>query len=705
MNSLCEKMYVDRGMQTEPPRQLSRSEDVKTTNVHNAHTGQDAQDLDLATRPACIRPKAHQLGFQRPSDGSLANRRIVSLPETSPPQRIKVVGNRVVSLSDLPQLSPADISLASDYSECSASLDNSQSLSVVDVVRSRSRLRSSLSGSGFLGPCTPSPPSSPESVMIIGNDVQVPTSFHKVNTLVPEKDTDTVNVRVGSPPRPIPALHGPLSLPYARCPSGAEGTIIEGEDLSRMIWGLENEEISHGQRPRAVKAASECQNNLDQDIIPSSTTTIKSHIFQSHSNNGRSAIVFQDHPSGHPDAVKPVLFPHNDSPIILSSPSDHWNASLQSSGELYEIDLANPKGLGINWRPSMAPSDINRVNHGAHLKASAPVFIPAHQSAVDLSLRAISSNRSKSAIDLAQEYFLQNRNQDSLPTPPSSSTLWTPSLATPLLLDSPDFVDYEEESEQLHRFIYERMKQVDLNLVSDVAFSLSMDRPLHRPVSSSSMSHPLLSPDSPFFDIPMQQPKSSNIPPSAGLPTVKNQNFVSETVIPPSLESPVPKNNTRPGGVHQPRSIPFARLMQRRLSAVPEENHVPSGQRSPISPRPQTGVRRAPLGPGEAFRPYFANRNPDQSAAPSSSSPTLITGFARADTVAPILLDPPVNVVHKCKNHSGTSDDGKNKENGADGDSRMASKKKRKSNKSKKAVINKGSIRDSESTPTPQIEV
>ena len=60
-----------------------------------------------------------------------------------------------------------------------------------------------------------------------------------------------------SPPRPIPALHGPLSLPYARCPSyvmlcyrcfrcllnpfprGAEGTIIEEYDnLPRMIWGL-----------------------------------------------------------------------------------------------------------------------------------------------------------------------------------------------------------------------------------------------------------------------------------------------------------------------------------------------------------------------------------------------------------------------------------------------------------------------------------
>ncbi|KAJ2922729.1 hypothetical protein H1R20_g14369, partial [Candolleomyces eurysporus] len=42
-----------------------------------------------------------------------------------------------------------------------------------------------------------------------------------------------------SPPKPIPALHGPLSLPYARCPSGAEGTVIESDDrVSNVIWGL-----------------------------------------------------------------------------------------------------------------------------------------------------------------------------------------------------------------------------------------------------------------------------------------------------------------------------------------------------------------------------------------------------------------------------------------------------------------------------------
>ncbi|KIJ49615.1 hypothetical protein M422DRAFT_777544 [Sphaerobolus stellatus SS14] len=45
-----------------------------------------------------------------------------------------------------------------------------------------------------------------------------------------------------SPPRPIPALHGPASLPYARCPSGAEGIIVEEPySLPQVVWGLDHE--------------------------------------------------------------------------------------------------------------------------------------------------------------------------------------------------------------------------------------------------------------------------------------------------------------------------------------------------------------------------------------------------------------------------------------------------------------------------------
>ncbi|KAJ7925019.1 hypothetical protein B0H13DRAFT_2315081 [Mycena leptocephala] len=105
-------------------------------------------------------------------------------------------------------------------------------------------------------PHTPSPPSSPESVMIIGNDMQVPISFLRQkakSSRVYEDESGWISW-ASSPPKPIPALHGPLSLPYARCPSGAEGTIVEGEDLSRMIWGLGIEDA--GSQPAHSRANS-----------------------------------------------------------------------------------------------------------------------------------------------------------------------------------------------------------------------------------------------------------------------------------------------------------------------------------------------------------------------------------------------------------------------------------------------------------------
>ncbi|KAG9127501.1 hypothetical protein FRC07_013039 [Ceratobasidium sp. 392] len=41
------------------------------------------------------------------------------------------------------------------------------------------------------------------------------------------------------PPKPIPALHGPASLPYARCPSGAEGVVLDNsQPVDDLVWGL-----------------------------------------------------------------------------------------------------------------------------------------------------------------------------------------------------------------------------------------------------------------------------------------------------------------------------------------------------------------------------------------------------------------------------------------------------------------------------------
>ncbi|KAL5485368.1 hypothetical protein ACEPAI_8010 [Sanghuangporus weigelae] len=92
-------------------------------------------------------------------------------------------------------------------------------------------------------PHTSSFDSSSTSIEIIDDSLHfsVPETFlqaHYSREKDLHKDWLTWN---SSPPRPIPALHGPSSLPYARCPSGAEGTIIEQpSNVPGLIWGLKD---------------------------------------------------------------------------------------------------------------------------------------------------------------------------------------------------------------------------------------------------------------------------------------------------------------------------------------------------------------------------------------------------------------------------------------------------------------------------------
>jgi len=87
-------------------------------------------------------------------------------------------------------------------------------------------------------PRTPSPPSSPDSIVIVGNETRLPSSFFQSHL---DENGNSLTTRLGheaktrilawttwanSPPRPIPALHGPSSLPYARCPSSVDSYFI-----------------------------------------------------------------------------------------------------------------------------------------------------------------------------------------------------------------------------------------------------------------------------------------------------------------------------------------------------------------------------------------------------------------------------------------------------------------------------------------------
>ncbi|KAF9062121.1 hypothetical protein BDP27DRAFT_1369083 [Rhodocollybia butyracea] len=579
--------YVERAIQTESPRHLSPVDDSKALNWNDSLNLNDASfSLTVCKRDY----KLAQLPFQKPSELNAPSKRVVSLPETSPPSRIKLdtIRDRVVSMSEQVKVSltSADNSLSSDCFE--SSIDSSQSqissdIGNISVRKVRSRLY----------PHTPSPPSSPESVMIIGNNMHVPTSFLRRKSLQPADDHNAaLNKRMNlpsdcitwpnSPPRPIPSLQGPLSLPYARCPSGAEGTIIEGEDMTRTIWGL-------GRDNGATREPNSEKNPLQQSILvqkpePSLRTELPTR-FHSLSS---TPLELKERPrfSGKPfvgDSFSIPTIPHGTS----NKPFVHGRSPSQ--------------GLGLVWNePELPNPELHNVNSRPHLKASAPEFIPSGRLPQDSQPRIIHPARSHyiipkpqlPAIDLAYRYHSQQEGKTPLLESPSSAT-WSPYLPTPppIHMDRlPDVWSTEDTVDELRRFIYERIGQqnlspTDLKQISELARLMNLDRTPSYP--SSALSTPIFSPASPSLNIDLHHPGP---PPSTPLPPLPLQR---------SGTGPSPNSSLS----RQPRSVPFARLMQRRLPVVLEEPTSPTSEHPPPSPR----IERTTFGGNtEAYRPYFA---------------------------------------------------------------------------------------------------
>ncbi|KAF8497636.1 hypothetical protein JB92DRAFT_2834397 [Gautieria morchelliformis] len=239
-------------------------------------------------------------GLQRHTTSSRLNptgNRSVSLPETLYDEDLHLVLSqliennapevrehpRVVSMPESVQLHAQRSASASTYGYRSVpSIDeiacNGKRLTGGEDLRSNSSTPStpgtvvmhSLSSEQYTTPSPP--PSSCDSVEFTLEDpARMPDSFLRGSNTPPTFVSAVADKAVGvleddgwltwanSPPRPIPALHGPSSLPYARCPSGAEGTIIgEPSSLPRMIWGLDpNDAVtSHVPQPQPSRVVS-----------------------------------------------------------------------------------------------------------------------------------------------------------------------------------------------------------------------------------------------------------------------------------------------------------------------------------------------------------------------------------------------------------------------------------------------------------------
>ena len=276
--SLATKSYIDRGVQTEFPA-LSASADLHPTLLtslfresESCAAEGDPESLLLSSPQAALSAYSHslspdssssslltglrvlkpiQLPYLRPYDFLDERLRVSSLPETAPARSSKAgLYSEVLRVVSMPEQGGSR-QHAFDYSMTSNGVNASSCSGEYSLTGTEDQSGIYLPCRQFDIPYTPSPPSSPDSVLIIENNGEISENFLRTKDVEDpikareqkdlQQDDDgclfqrstlqSLMFFVGwitwarSPPRPIPALHGPLSLPYARCPSYVSLTI------------------------------------------------------------------------------------------------------------------------------------------------------------------------------------------------------------------------------------------------------------------------------------------------------------------------------------------------------------------------------------------------------------------------------------------------------------------------------------------------
>ncbi|KAI0374035.1 hypothetical protein BV20DRAFT_597692 [Pilatotrama ljubarskyi] len=419
--------------------------------------------------------KRDQLPLNRPStlpEGQSSSR-VFSLPEATPKFNMKkVLKKKATRVVSMPGSTPGIASDSLDISTHAGDPFGSDG-----EEHTRVRVKSQATDV----PYTPSAPSSPDSVVIIANNSnQLSTDFLRPrpdDLSCPESDDEEWLTWSESPPRPIPALHGPLSLPYARCPSGAEGTIIEEPDsMPRVIWGLDPDNTKTSRRSQDARLPHHASKTPVLPSDPTDRTKSKQQPNRSASEVS-AAVTARDAPQAQQSAAAgptsqqrpqpPEFMLKHSEPIDLGrlvgnkAEATHYtsttahaqrNTSFQSpfqhqvltpelvhdlSPELQAMLFAQERLRNQGLSPPVlgTPSDTNGLltpswSTGSalslleSLKSSrSPIILddlaaPCGSYSQDLSSQM-------SALGLAQKYRQQQFQHGLLPTPPSStSPIW-----------------------------------------------------------------------------------------------------------------------------------------------------------------------------------------------------------------------------------------------------------------------------------------
>lgn len=206
------KTYVDKGVQTgsrvdRSPLTLpcsdapciqralddSQSSDFCSSRFSDCSGAYIDSDASLSDRSRHI-PQRHtinsqramiysHLGCGRPYHLASTNDRIMSLPETSPPFRIAQPPGRLVSMPEALET----VRYSHDHSQSLLGSEPSDTSLASNGITQTNIFQGD---HAFLGgvPRTPSPPSSPDSVVIIGNEDQVPRVFLRSKSTVDDND-------------------------------------------------------------------------------------------------------------------------------------------------------------------------------------------------------------------------------------------------------------------------------------------------------------------------------------------------------------------------------------------------------------------------------------------------------------------------------------------------------------------------------------
>ncbi|KAI0032096.1 hypothetical protein K488DRAFT_86190 [Vararia minispora EC-137] len=672
------KSYVECAVQTDEriipspsPTTLSLSHVLSSASVSDA-----GHELPLTLSPSSSRGDAYTdsspcpapLSEQRPAKPRLTRNkpgdtnavelaRTVSMPETAPGFLVKTElkqTHRIVSMPDPPpkhtRLSIGDSSISSDSGNMSISSAANSSFASVDDTTAGICLPSF--GTELVRLHTPSPSCSSDSILIIEHNGELADGFLHPATIKEEtEETDKKHKSeddkdwiswTHSPPRPIPALHGPLSLPYARCPSGAEGTIIEEpESLPRMIWGLDSdaqssplEEIHETPAAVVIHPSSE-STTAAAKVPPPQQSLVSIRPPAQGSENQPPAAALPPLEAQRARQMRQDTVPVGD--YVRSSPLGIRRTSGQAAAEDF-VYSHDPEDDGIKVSEARfydfgKVREVPRSNKSHEF--SQPTTVgnmkvtarPAPGSALPqifiepLSPGAyVPSRHEYAALESNQQYH-GRKLMDYLPTPPSSSSpLWSPNFSPyQESLPSPSLTSYMNVSEQLRRLIHERLSDMSSPSLAPAA---QIDTyPTSLPVADfNELSSPqellkyiarremlIASQASQATGVSQRARKLSNhSQPSYTAGTSRDRHHSSQSSLrqgysPPSPTSPemhlhVPRGYT----THQPRSIPLTRLIQRRLSAVPEEDAASTLRGRSPSPVPRgfdRRVRRQPSGP------------------------------------------------------------------------------------------------------------